>query len=389
MLEIKLAMKNLLGAGLRTWLNAGVLSFAFVIIIFYNGLLDGWNEQAKKDTIEWEAGTGQLWHPKFDTYDPLSFQDAHGEISANFQNQIKSGHLTPILYSQATIYPGGRIQNVILKGIQREQKLLKIPSSALKSESGELPAIIGKRMATSSGLKKGDKLIVRWRDKNGTFDARELVVTEVFNTNVPTVDMGQVWLPLDSLQSMTGLSNESSIFIVGTNFINTDAGKWKFIKLETLLKDLDDVIKYKKTSGRILQLLLLSIALLAIFDTQVLSIFRRQKEIGTYIAFGMTRREVVGVFTIEGGFHSIFALLLALIYGVPLLYLLHATGIPMPKPAGDMGMSIAEKIIPVYSLGLVISTTLLVVISATIVSYFPARRISGMNPTDALKGKIQ
>ena len=30
--------------------------------------------------------------------------------------------------------------------------------------------------------------------------------------------------------------------------------------------------------------LLLNIALLAIFDTQVLSIFRRQKEIGTYIA---------------------------------------------------------------------------------------------------------
>ena len=46
MLAIKLAFKNLLGAGLRTWLNVTVLSIAFVIIVFYNGMLDGWNRQA-------------------------------------------------------------------------------------------------------------------------------------------------------------------------------------------------------------------------------------------------------------------------------------------------------------------------------------------------------
>ena len=45
MLSLKLAFKNLLGAGLRTWLNVLALSFAFVLIIFYNGMIDGWNRQ--------------------------------------------------------------------------------------------------------------------------------------------------------------------------------------------------------------------------------------------------------------------------------------------------------------------------------------------------------
>ena len=40
-LAFQLAYKNLMGAGLRTWLNVVVLSFAFVLIIFYNGLIDG------------------------------------------------------------------------------------------------------------------------------------------------------------------------------------------------------------------------------------------------------------------------------------------------------------------------------------------------------------
>jgi putative ABC transport system permease protein len=63
MLSLKLAFKNLLGAGLRTWLNVLALSFAFVLIIFYNGMIDGWNRQSRRDTQAWETGKGQFWHP--------------------------------------------------------------------------------------------------------------------------------------------------------------------------------------------------------------------------------------------------------------------------------------------------------------------------------------
>jgi ABC-type lipoprotein release transport system permease subunit len=134
--------------------------------------------------------------------------------------------------------------------------------------------------------------------------------------------------------------------------------------------------------------LLLIIALLAIFDTQVLSIFRRQKEIGTYIALGMTRWRVVWIFTIEGSAHSILAIILGSLYGIPLMELAHRYGIPLPTSVDSYGITIADRIFPAYSIGLILSTVLLVVISATIVSYFPARRISKLSPTDALKGKI-
>ncbi len=60
-------------------------------------------------------------------------------------------------------------------------------------------------------------------------------------------------------------------------------------------------------------------AMLAVFDTQVLSIFRRQKEIGTYVALGMTRGQVVKLFTIEGAMHSVLAALVGAVYGIPLL----------------------------------------------------------------------
>lgn len=149
------------------------------------------------------------------------------------------------------------------------------------------------------------------------------------------------------------------------------------------------IIQSKKGGGAIIYGLLLIIALLAIFDTQVLSIFRRQKEIGTYIALGMTRRQVVGIFTVEGTVYSILAILLGAVYGIPLLVYMSRTGWALPQGSQDMGISIAERIYPVYGTGLVVGTILLVILAATVVSFLPARKIAKLNPTDALKGKIQ
>lgn len=390
-MSIKLAIRNLIGAGLRTWLNVFVLSFAFVIIVFYNGMLDGWNMQAHNDTKEWETGAGELWNPQYDPYDPYSLQDAHAKLSDKIKNLIQKDELTPVLITQASIYPQGRMLNILLKGIDPAQKIVKLPSALLQSkDTTVIPALAGKRMAADAGLKLNDRVLMRWRDKNGTFDAQEVKIVGIFDSNVPTIDNNQLWIPLKNLQEMTGMADETTLMIAGSNFNPSQKlDTWQFKDLKFLLKDLDEVIQAKKGGASVIYLLLLAIALLAIFDTQILSIFRRQKEIGTYIALGMTRTQVMKIFTVEGSAHSILAIGLAAIYGIPFLSYLHRMGIPVPKSTSSMGMAIAEKIIPVYSLGMVLTTIILVVASATIVSFFPARRILKMKPTDALKGKLQ
>ena len=86
--------------------------------------------------------------------------------------------------------------------------------------------------------------------------------------------------------------------------------------------------------------------------------------------------------------HSILAAGVAAIYGIPLLLLQVKYGITMPENTDEYGMANAEKIFPVYSLGLIITTTIVIFITATIVSFIPARKISKMKPTDAIRGKI-
>ncbi len=49
-------------------------------------------------------------------------------------------------------------------------------------------------MAESVKLTAGDKVLIRWRDKNGTFDAREIQIASIFSCDVPPVDNGQMYI---------------------------------------------------------------------------------------------------------------------------------------------------------------------------------------------------
>jgi len=386
MIAFKLAYRNLIGAGLRTFLNVSVLSFAFVLIIFFNGMMDGWHRESRIDTIAWESGQGQLWHPALDMYDPLTLQDAHAPLDSKALELVKLGQLTPILIIPATAYPQGRMEGILLKGIDPSQKILDLPTADLL-KTDACYGMIGSRAAKNMKLKAGDLLLIRWRDVHGTFDAKEILIAGVFQSNVASVDNGQVWLPIDTLRAMTNMQGQATLMVASKTYAGGNLGQWKWKDLKFLLLDLDTIVKAKKTSGTILQMLLLFIALLAIFDTQVLSIFRRQREIGTYVALGMTRWQVVGIFTVEGAAHSVLAALLGALWGIPLMLYIGHVGINFGMD--DIGIAMRSIIYPYYSMGLIVSTTVVVILAATIVSYIPAQRIAKMKPTDALKGKLQ
>lgn len=390
MLAVKLAIKNLVGAGLRTWLNVIVLSSSFIIIIWTRGLLAGWDRQAKSDMIKWEIAAGQYWHKNYDPYNPLSLSRSHGLLPEEFFPALQDSVIAPVLICQGTIYPKGRMLPVIIRGIQPEQRLIQLPTAGLKDQEGEVPAIIGSAMAESSKLKEGDLVTLRWRDKNGTYDATKVKIVKIFETNVPTVDVGQIWLPLDKLQEMLLIPGEATILITRSSFINKGFfEEWIYKDPELLLADLDKMIKSQNSMGTIMWGILLMMAMLAVFDSQVLSIFRRRKEIGTYVALGMTQAQVVKLFTIEGAMYSVLAVVVGAIYGVPLLLYQAVNGISIPLESSDFGVAMTERLFPVYSFGLIAGTVLIVMVVTVVVSYWPARKISRMHPTEALRGRIK
>jgi putative ABC transport system permease protein len=250
MLAIKLAYRNLMGAGLRTWLNVFVLSFIYVLIIWHYGILDGWNKQAAIDMKAWEVGNGQYWQKNYDPYDFFTLEESHAKIPKELQKATSEGIVSPILITQGTIYPDGRLKSLLLKGIDPNQKVTAIPSAELNIELEEIPVIIGRRMADACKLQKGDITTVRWRDVNKTFDAAEVKIVKVFNCNVPNIDAGQMYFNIEKLQEMMQEPNEATMFVIGQNFeMNKNVTGWEYKDYDFLMAEMKELMKMKKVGG--------------------------------------------------------------------------------------------------------------------------------------------
>ena len=386
---IKIALKNLLGARLRTILNVFVTSFSFFVILLMSGIYDGMLQHAKNVTIDTEIAGGAYWHPNYDPLDPMSFEDAHSVIPNEIKMLVNQQKAFPVLVSQVSIYPGGRIMPAILKGIPPDQNIVNMPTQSLNGfDDGTIPVLIGKGMANDTKLNVGDSFTIRWLDVNSTYDADEGTVVYIMDSQNFKIDMGHIWIPLDIAQSMLAMEDQATYvtYNKGLTEVN-NKGEWINQDVNYLVQDMEAMIEADKPGAQIMFMILLALAAMGIFNAQVLSIFRRGREIGTLMALGMTRLRVVSLFTLEGGLNAILSVIATLIIFGPVLWYFGTSGIPLPIDYSEMGLIMAKRLIPVYSIGLILSTTILVSIIVLIVSYMPSRKISHMQPTDALRGK--
>jgi len=386
----KIALKNLLGARLRTFLNVLVTAFSFFLILFMSAMYDGMLQHAKQVTMDTEIAGGAYWHSEYDPLDPLTFEDAHSVPPAAVQALVGEKKAFPVLVSQASIYPGGRIMPAIMKGIPPGQNIVNMPTDALSGhEEIALPVLIGKGMASDTKLEVGDVFTIRWLDADRTYDANEGTVVHIMDTENFKLDMGHIWIPLNKAQAMLAMEGEATYVTYEKGIPPVqNKGDWIPRDINYLVQDMEAMIEADKPGAQVMYMVLLALAAMGIFNAQVLSIFRRGREIGTLMAIGMTRSRVVGLFTLEGGLNAVLSAVVTLIVFGPILWYFGVYGIPLPIDYSEMGLIVAKRLIPVYTIGLVVSTTILVSIIVLIVSYIPSRRIARMKPTDALRGKV-
>jgi len=388
----KIAIKNLLGARLRTWLNVFVTALSFFMIILFSAMYDGMREHAKQVTIDTEIAGGAYWHPQYDPMDPMTFEDAHAVPPSTVKALVNQGKAFPVLVSQASIYPNGRIMPVIMKGITPEQNIVNMPTQMLAGhEEVTIPVLIGRSMAKDAKLEVGDAFTIRWLDADRTYDADEGTVVHIMSTENFKLDMGHIWIPLEKAQTMLAMEGEATYvtYAEGLSIVE-NKGNWIPRDVKYLIRDMEALIEADEPNAAIMYVILLCFAGMGIFNAQVLSIFRRGKEIGTLMALGMTRARVVGLFTLEGGLNALLAAIMTIILFGPVLWYFGVNGIWLGVDYSDgaMGLIVEKYLIPVYSVGLVVTTTIVVSIIVLIVSYMPSRRIARMKPTDALRGKV-
>ena len=239
-------------------------------------------------------------------------------------------------------------------------------------------------MAKKAHLKKGDTVVLKWRDRFGVVDARDLLIVDVVAMVNSRVDEGVVWLRLDHLRGMTQRIDEAS-WVAVANFQGPLKGM-DFQTVEQLVADILNLIENDRKYARIFWVILIFLAGIGVLNTQILNVFKRQKEIGTLMALGMTSGQIVLLFTLEGSMAALFSVVVALILGTLLFSWFQSVGLDIAH--------LSESTIPVYEKILldihpdeVVTSIVVIVCVMILVSWVPVRKITGLDPTLALRGR--
>jgi ABC-type lipoprotein release transport system permease subunit len=292
------------------------------------------------------------------------------------------------------LYIKGRAASVVLRGINPEQKSITIPTNLLVENVNQddfPPILIGKAMPSFLNVGKGDIITLKWRDSRGTFDAFDFRIRDVFTTTNPRVDMNNIWLSLGQLQKMCEASNQVSFLIFSEKTTYEQLTKtlpvgWISYSQNELTKFVQALVKSKQKGALVMFALLLFLSGIGILNAQILSVFKRQREIGVLLALGMNKNQVVRLFTLEGIITTLTGFVGMIIFGSPLLYLAAIKGIPIDHAEG-MGMPLPEFLLPHYSMMEVATTLFFIFCLMTFVSWWPTRRISCMEPARAIRGR--
>lgn len=136
--------------------------------------------------------------------------------------------------------------------------------------------------------------------------------------------------------------------------------------------------------------LLLFLAMIAVFDSQALAVFKRRREIGTLSALGLTKNKIALLFTTEGVLYMVFAAISTAILGMPVFWYFAKFGYRLPSGYEDFGMpGFSEPIYFSYPITIIMGTLMFLLALTAIVSWLPTRRIASLKPTDALRGKVR
>jgi putative ABC transport system permease protein len=253
--------------------------------------------------------------------------------------------------------------------------------------------IMGQGLAANLGAKVGDTLVLLANTSSGGINAVEVRVRGLFSSVTKVYDDTALRVPLTTAQDLLRASGAHTWVVLLRDTGLTDT---TVIRLREALAgyhlelvpwhEMADF--YKKTVAlfsrqvRVVEAIIGVIIMLSVTNTLTMSVLERTSEIGTSMALGVTRRQLLRRFLLEGLLIGVVGGLSGLAIGFVLAELISFVGIPMPPPPG-MAVGLLGQIR--VTLPLAIDALVLAVLTSLAASAYPAWRASRLMIVDALR----
>jgi len=404
-LYLRLAWRNIWRHRRRTIIIVVAMGLGLAFMMFYDGLMDGFNQAIYGNAIRVLGGNIQIhaagYREKVDTNPLLPL--------ANDAAVVKAVLSDPTVISAARrITTGGLATNhegafpMSIIGIEPEVEApvsliaAHISAGRYLTANDTDSALIGKGLADVMQLKVGDRFTLVGSDIHKQNRQRSMNVIGIYDIGVPTNEKNTLYISLGEAQSLYGLPNQSTEVDVTLKKLGQENAVvaaltpalpgYEVESWEKNYPELTDAVNQKGAIMNVFSVIITVIAGIGILNLLLMAIYERTREIGLLGAMGLKPREIALLFILEGTMIGLVGVAAGIVLGLILNGSFGIVGMDYSQFSSvtEYMALISGRVYPTLGLGNLFGRALTIVVISTLAAWFPASEAARREPAEAL-----
>ncbi|NWG34869.1 MAG: ABC transporter permease [Chloroflexi bacterium] len=404
-LYLRLAWRNVWRQRRRTLLIAVGMGVTMAMLVFYDGLIGGFEQAIYGNAIQLLGGNIQVhaagYSEKLGRKPLLPLADPDAVVQA-------AEARPEVVAASKRIVTGGLVTNregafaVSIIGIETDKEARITPVAANLSKGRYLTPddgdfiVIGQGLATAMNVDVGDRITMVGNAVHEQTRQRTMTIVGIYDVGVPTVEKAMIYLSLKEAQQLFGLEGQVTEVVISLKQIGQEppvveairraAPGYEVDTWENSFPDLKQTMDMKTGVMSYLGIFLLGIVAIGILNLLMMAVFERTREIGVIGALGLKPYQITFLFLLEGILIGLMGAAFGAILGTLLNGTLSVVGLDYTQFASltEYTALISGRIYPQIAPLKVLQHAVTIAIISALAALYPALQASQREPAEAL-----
>lgn len=405
----RLAWRNLWRNRRRTWLTAGGIAFACLLVGASMALQAGSYAMMIKTATGFLSGQIQISSAAYVRDEKLEQTIVEATSLMRLLSTDQSIAIAPRTHAYALISADERSFGGLLSGVDFAAEL-EVGTFFKRVTTGTLPqsddeVLLGSIMARNLAVEPGDEVVLLGSAKEGGIAALALTVSGIFASGQAEIDRTMLFGQLSAVQNAFALGDEVHQLVIATDdldSVETKVGELTDKVRATrgqdtdlvvrswpaFLPDLVQAIELDRISGRLVYGAILILVSFSVINTFVMIVFERTREFGMLLSIGMRAGLIMRQILTEAFCMWLVGVALGTVLMVATVSALISIGIPiagMEELANTFYME--DRIYPAFSLVSLIAAPLVLLLGTQLAGLLATLRIRRLRPVTAMRAE--